>query len=113
MGRLGDEAMRPFLQDVLLLGPLLRTMGGQLSSDPALVPAIVGAVGPLALADWVRHVAALAVYTALSSLADRLGAEAWAERLPPRARFAARRRLESWRYGAGRDYRGLEARKAP
>lgn len=106
MERLGDATMRPFLQDVLQVGPLLRTMAGQLVADPLSVPAIMARVGPTALADWLLHVAALAVYTALSAAAGGGRGERISERLPPRQRFVLRRALEAWQYGSGRDFEG-------
>jgi len=68
MQGLGDPVMKPFLQDVIQFGPLLRTMGAQMLHDPASVPQLLAHVGPAALADWVLHVGGLGAATALHAV---------------------------------------------
>ena len=79
-------------------------------------------VGPSSLVDWLRHFAALGLYTALheavgsrilkatdgeasgQSLASSGSIEDWATNLAPSERFTWRRRAEAWKFGAGLDY---------
>lgn len=104
MQDLGEGAMRPFLQDVLQFSPLLATLVRQVALDPALVPQLLAHVGPAALAEWTRHVAAMGAYTAAHGAA-RPAVEAAIGLATPRERFRLKRLLEAWEYGAGLDYR--------
>jgi lycopene cyclase CruP len=101
MEALGDGVLRPFLQDVVRLDALSTTLARVALADPGLVLALVGHLGPGALAEWAGHYLNLVGYTAL----DRLGSTLHGpiESLPPPARYRANRRLEAWRYGSGYD----------
>eukprot|EP00887_Chlorella_sp_A99_P007402 scaffold2.g7402.t1 len=100
-----DATLRPFLQDVLLLGPLAATLGRQVATDPASIPSILRWAGPAAMADWCLHFLGLAAYTFLHWDAAKWAR--WTRRfecLPPRPRFLMRRALEAWEYGSGADF---------
>ncbi len=56
MERLGDPVLKPFLQDVIQLRPLLQTMTGQMLSDPLTVPELIMHVGPGALFVWTYSI---------------------------------------------------------
>lgn len=73
--------------------------------DPLFVPALMGHVGPVALADWMSHVGNLGAYTALNATAAP-SLRALAERLPDaKQRFRLRRMLDAWEFGSGADYK--------
>lgn len=105
MDGLGNSVLRPFLQDVVQFGPLARTMGSMMVARPGSVPEILAHVGPGPIAEWVVHFAALAAYAVLdSTAAPALHALAEGPTLTPQQRYAVRRTLDAWKYGAGRDY---------
>ncbi|PRW45123.1 fad dependent oxidoreductase [Chlorella sorokiniana] len=103
MEKLGEPTLKPFLQDVIQLGPLVRTMGQQMVMEPLLVPQILLRVGPAAMADWLLHLLGLAAYTFLDW--DLKKYEPLVDKLPPKPRFIMRRTLENIKFGAGKDYR--------
>ncbi|EFJ53125.1 hypothetical protein VOLCADRAFT_54927, partial [Volvox carteri f. nagariensis] len=108
MERLGDPVMKPFLQDVVQFGPMMRTMAAQILTDPASIPSLIRHVGPAPLLEWLSHMANLAAYTALhgaASMADLRTAVSGAAVLTPRERFALNRLLDAWEYGSGMDYK--------
>ncbi|KAF8071129.1 sirt2 [Scenedesmus sp. PABB004] len=106
MAGMGDEVLKPFLQDVIQFGPLMRTMANQVVQDPGFVPQLMAHVGPAALADWLLHVGALGGFTALDAAAGPpLRALAGSGALPPRTRFALRRALDALKYGSGADFK--------
>lgn len=101
----GEGVMRPFLQDVLRVDGLLLTIGGLMLRAPLVSLEIVARLGPLAIADWFFHFAAMSAYSALASTAVRpliTGAAESAE--TPKEAYAVKRRLEGWQYGSGLDY---------
>lgn len=101
---LGDPVMKPFLQDVVQFQGLTRMLAAQMAHDPVFLPQIIAHLGPGPLVEWVGHMWALAVYTALhQSLGGPL--RAVASKLPPRQRFELNQTLDSWKYGAGMDFR--------
>jgi len=105
MQRLGDPVLRPFLQDVTQFGPLAKTMGSMMLTRPDILPSIislVGGVGPLA--DWLVHFVSLGSFTLLASAAEPL-LQSWVESQPPAERYIWKRRLETWKFGAGLDYK--------
>jgi len=103
MAELGDDVLKPFLQDVVQWGALTRTLAAVAAADPALVARVAATVGPSALAEWTGHYLALAAYSALDRLADPLGA--LAPVLDGRSRYFLHRRLDAWFYGSGGDLR--------
>ncbi|KAI7837968.1 hypothetical protein COHA_008271 [Chlorella ohadii] len=103
MEQLGEPTLKPFLQDVIQLGPLVRTMGKQMVTEPLMVPQILLRVGPAAMADWLLHLLGLATYTFLDW--DLQKYEPVIDKLPPKPRFIMRRTLENVKFGAGKDYR--------
>jgi lycopene cyclase CruP len=100
MEGLGDEVLKPFLQDVVSFSSLWRTL--TLVNPRAVLPMLprVG-VGPLL--DWTRHYVNLALYGGLWSLGE--SGRPLLEKLPEKPRYFYHRYLESWKYGSGGDYR--------
>ncbi|TKY57025.1 hypothetical protein E2542_SST21471 [Spatholobus suberectus] len=70
MQRLGDPVLRPFLQDVVQFGPLSKTLGLVMLTNPKILPSIFKQVGIPVLFDWSRHFLGLGYYTFLSTCAD-------------------------------------------
>jgi len=105
MEALGDPVMRPFLQDVLQFGPLIRTMAGQMGRDPGFVPQLVAHIGMGPLVDWVGHVVALGAYGALHTLVGPAVRGRLLPQLTLAEAFKWRRTLEAWEYGSGNDYK--------
>ena len=91
-------------QDVIQFGPLLQTMAQQVVQDPLFVPALLQHVGIEAMLDWLRHVAALGLYSSLhAGLAPQL--RKLAPGLQPMQRYRLNRLLEALEYGSGADYK--------
>ena len=102
MESLGDAVMRPFLRDVPQFGGLGRTLLAYAAAKPLMVPSLVRAVGVGNLAQWVGHYLQMGWYTLLY---DALGAgvRSGSARSADRAGFRARRMVDAWRFGSGRD----------
>jgi lycopene cyclase CruP len=100
MDRLGDEVLKPFLQDVVKYSSLSKTLP---LVNPKLVLPMLPQVGVTPFLDWTWHYANLAVYGGLSPLGRSL--QPILENLPEKSRYIYHRCLDSWRYGSGGDYR--------
>jgi flavin-dependent dehydrogenase len=103
MERLGDPAVRPFLQDVIQFWPQVRLLTLIMLTKPLFIPQIFRQVGLFPLFDWLRHFIALAMYTLLWLAVGR-NLRKWADNLPKEQQFVWRRRFEAWQYGSGLDY---------
>lgn len=108
MGEMGDRVLKPFLQDVIQVDPLMETLLGQMKSDPFFVPQIIMRVGPAALAEWMVHFVAMAAYTLAYTVAERLGVDKRGEMHQrgklTKGQYISRRAIERWQYGSGMDY---------
>ncbi|XP_052736846.1 uncharacterized protein LOC108336390 isoform X1 [Vigna angularis] len=104
MQRLGDPVLRPFLQDVVQFGPLSKTLGLVMLTNPQILPSIFKQVGVPVLVDWSRHFVGLGYYTFLSTFADPI-VRPLVHTLPSKMSFQLKRHLEAWKYGAGLDYK--------
>ncbi|WVZ92917.1 hypothetical protein U9M48_038947 [Paspalum notatum var. saurae] len=100
MQKLGDPVLRPFLQDVIQFGPLVKTLGLVVLTQPQILPSIFKQVELGVILDWSGHFLMLGYYTFLSTFIDPV-TRSWVESLPPRDKYQWRRYLEAWRYGAG------------
>lgn len=107
MQGLGDDVLRPFLQDVVQWRALSQTLFAVARADPVLVAGIVAQVGPVALIEWTAHYLSLAAYTTLDLLAEKLAHRSSA--LPPRAQYRLHRLIDAWKYGSGGDLKRHEA----
>ncbi|XP_025014242.1 uncharacterized protein LOC8282538 isoform X2 [Ricinus communis] len=104
MQRLGDPVLRPFLQDVIQLEPLAKTLGIVMLTKPQIIPAIFKQVGIPVLLDWSGHFLMLSYYTFLSSFADPV-IRPLINVLPLKLKYEWKRHLEAWKYGSGLDYK--------
>ena len=100
MDRLGDDVIKPFLQDVIQFTPLAKTLP---LVNPKLVLPILPQVGINPLLNWSVHYFNLGLYRSLYSL-GKLG-QPIAARLSPRQKYFYHRWLDAWKYGCGADYR--------
>ncbi|MEM1310542.1 MAG: FAD-binding oxidoreductase [Cyanobacteria bacterium P01_H01_bin.153] len=104
MSALGDNTLKPFLQDVVQFSALAKTLLQTSVKHPGLVAQIVPQVGIGAIARWLPHYGALAVYSLLHPLCERLSP--LAQNLPEKQQYQYHRWLDALRYGTGSDYRG-------
>lgn len=102
MAVLGDEVLKPFLQDVVQFPALAKTLLLTSIRHPGLVAKIIPQVGLGALANWVGHYGFLAAYSGLGLIAERISPAIAS--LPKVQRYHGHRCLDAWRYGSGRDY---------
>ncbi|CAI9774483.1 unnamed protein product [Fraxinus pennsylvanica] len=104
MQKLGDPVLRPFLQDVIQFGPLVKTLGLVMLNRPQIIPSIFKQVGIPVLLDWSGHFFMLGYYTFLSTYFDP-AIRPLLNTFPAKMKYEWRRRLEAWKYGAGLDYK--------
>ena len=102
MEQLGDDVLRPFLQDVVQFPGLSKTLLLTSVTKPGLVIPVIPQVGLTTLLDWIVHYINLGVYTGLYSLGQPISSRA--KTLPPLPQYYCRRWLGAWRYGSGSDY---------
>ncbi|KAL0301774.1 UNVERIFIED_CONTAM: hypothetical protein Sradi_6454200 [Sesamum radiatum] len=101
--KLGDPVLRPFLQDVIQFGPLVKTLGLVMLTRPLIIPSIFKQVGLPVLLDWSGHFMMLGYYTFLSSYLDPM-IRPLVEKFPGKMKYEWKQKLEAWKYGAGLDY---------
>lgn len=111
MEKLGDATMRPFLQDVLMFGPLLRTLLLAAKQDPLTPLKIVPHVGIIAMIDFIKHFIALGIYSFLSVyvsglLLSMVNNEVVVSSglISKQTKYRVRRATEAWKFGSGLDY---------
>lgn len=104
MQKLGDPVLRPFLQDVIQFGPLVKTLSLITLTRPQIIPSIFKQVGIPVLLDWSRHFIMLGYYTFLSTFIDP-AIRPLIGSFPAKMRYEWKRALEAWQYGAGLDYK--------
>jgi len=106
MDEMGPKTMRPFLQDVVKFDGLVGSLARSFAADPVFMPQIVATVGIPELVKWMGHLGNMGLYSLLDSTASPV--------LKPlvdkyvtdsRERFKWMRRMESWKYGSGNDYK--------
>ncbi|KAL2557170.1 Lycopene beta/epsilon cyclase protein [Forsythia ovata] len=104
MKKLGDPVLRPFLQDVIQFGPLVKTLGLVMLNRPQIIPSIFKQVGIPVLLDWSGHFFMLGYYTFLSTFFDP-AIRPLLNTFPAKLKYEWKRRLDAWKYGAGLDYK--------
>lgn len=104
MQRLGEPVLRPFLQDVIQFGPLVKTLGLVMLTKPQILPSIFKQVGLPVLIDWLGHFSLLGSYTFLSIFIDPL-LRPVIDTFSTETKYKWNRKLEAWKYGAGLDYK--------
>ena len=102
MEQLGDDVLRPFLQDVVQFPGLSKTLLLTSLTKPGLVMPVIPQVGLTTLLDWIVHYINLGVYTGLYPLGQLISEPL--KSLPPIPQYYCRRRIEAWCYGSGGDY---------
>ncbi len=102
MEQLGDDVLRPFLQDVVQFSGLSKTLLLTSLTKPGLVIPVIPQVGVTTLLDWLVHYINLGVYTGLYPLGQLMSTPV--KMLPPIPQYYCRRWIEAWRYGSGGDY---------
>ncbi|PSB42244.1 FAD-dependent oxidoreductase [Chamaesiphon polymorphus] len=101
MNDLGDNVLRPFLQDVVQFPALSRTLGQtSISSLPAVLP-IVPHVGVATLLDWLINYINLGVYTGLYPSSKLIAP--LLTKLSPSQQYYYQQVLQAYRYGSGKD----------
>jgi lycopene cyclase CruP len=101
MESLGDEVLKPFLQDVVQFPALAKTMLRTSAQHPILVASILPQVGLGSVASWMRHFVSLGSYNFLNA------AESAVDRAPERSvakQYVTNRRRDALKYGTGGDY---------
>ncbi len=102
MEKLGDDVLRPFLQDVVQFSGLSKTLLLTALTQPGLVVPVIPQVGLTTLLEWIVHYINLGVYTALYPLGQLMNSIV--KMLPPIPQYYCRRWIEAWHYGSGGDY---------
>lgn len=102
MEQLGDDVLRPFLQDVVQFPGLSKTLLLTSLTKPGLVLPVIPQVGLAILLDWLIHYINLGIYSGLYPL-GKLMSEA-VKILPPIPQYYCRRWIEAWCYGSGADH---------
>jgi lycopene cyclase CruP len=99
MDKLGDDVLKPFLQDVIQFAPLAKTLP---LVNPKLVFPILPQVGINPLINWLIHYFNLAIYSGLHPAAKLL--LPLTQNLSPTQQYYYHRWLDGWQYGSGKDY---------
>lgn len=102
MEQLGDDVLRPFLQDVVQFSGLSKTLLFTSLTKPGVVMPVIPQVGLTTLLDWIVHYINLGIYTGLSALGQLMSR--FLKTLPLVPQYYCRRWIEAWRYGSGGDY---------
>lgn len=102
MEQLGDDVLRPFLQDVVQFSGLSKTLLLTSLTKPGLVLPVIPQVGLKTLLDWIVHYINLGAYSSFYPLGKLMNY--YVKILPPSQQYYYRRLLEAWRYGSGGDY---------
>lgn len=100
MDALGDEVLRPFLQDVVQFPALAKTMLRTSTRHPALVASILPQVGVGSVASWSGHFARLGWY----SLMDLMQSAVDVRETSEKKQYATDRWRDAVKYGSGGDY---------
>jgi lycopene cyclase CruP len=99
MSELGDDVLRPFLQDVVKFRGLSRTLFKTSITAPLAVIPIVPHVGIPMLLSWSIDYLRLGGYTGLSQIGQFL--EPHLSRLNPHQQYYLRQTIRAWQYGSG------------
>jgi hypothetical protein len=103
MEKLGDEVMRPFLQDVIQFYPLLRTLVKAAGQDLLTPFKVVPNVGVFALTDFLGHFFLLFWYTFCAENVSPV-LRGFVPLVSPSTQFRLKRAMEAWKFGSGLDY---------
>jgi lycopene cyclase CruP len=101
MHQLGDDVLRPFLQDVVQFPALSRTLFQTSIASPLAVIPVVPQVGIVTLLDWLINYLNLGAYSGLYPLGKLCSP--LLSQLPADRQYYYQQLLQAWRYGSGRD----------
>ncbi len=101
MHHLGDDVLRPFLQDVVQFPALSRTLLQTSIVSPLSVIPVVPQVGIVTLLDWLIDYLNLGTYSGLYLLGELVSP--YLTKLPPDRQYYYQQLIQAWRYGSGRD----------
>ncbi len=101
MNHLGDDVLRPFLQDVVQFPALSRTLFQTSISSPLAVIPIVPHVGIITLVDWLINYISLSTYTGIYPIGKLL--TPLIAQLSPAEQYRYQQLLQAWKYGSGKD----------
>ncbi len=99
MDRLGDDTLKPFLQDVIQFSALSKTL---IQVNPLFVLPMLPQIGLMPLIDWSIHYANLGLYRSLYPVAKLLNP--LFTNLTPSLQYYYHRWLDAFQYGSGQDY---------
>jgi lycopene cyclase CruP len=102
MEYLGDDVLRPFLQDVVQFPALSRTLFQTSISHPQVILPIIPQVGINTLLNWLVNYINLGIYSSLYPLGKSLAS--LGDRLSPKQQYYYHQLLQAWKYGTGADY---------
>ena len=97
MDKLGDDVLKPFLQDVVTFGGLAKTLP---LVNPLLVLPMLPQVGVPLLADWLKHFTTLGLYRGLYPMAKSIE-QPLLNQLNDSQKYYFQRYLDMWEYGSG------------
>ncbi|MGA1626017.1 MAG: FAD-dependent oxidoreductase [Prochlorothrix sp.] len=103
MERSGLSVLKPFMQDVVQFPALAQTMLKVGVFNPLLVPKLLPQIGLPMLLDWFRHYLALAGYSLLWPIANRLE-PLLRTQLGTTLGYRYRQWLRALQFGSGQDY---------
>ena len=101
MQHLGDDVLRPFLQDVVQFPALSRTLFQTSIASPLAVIPVVPHVGIMTLLDWLINYLNLGGYSGLSAISNSL--QPLLEKLPLDRQYYYQQLFQAWKYGSGQD----------
>ena len=101
MQDLGDDVLRPFLQDVVRFPALSRTLFQTSITNPQAVIPVVPHVGVATLLDWLINYLNLGAYSSLYPLSQLFLSSI--EQLSPQQKYYYQQWFQAWKYGAGKD----------
>ena len=101
MEHLGDDVLRPFLQDVVQFPALSRTLFQTSISRPQAVIPVVPHVGIITLLDWLINYINLGGYSGLYPIAKLIAPSI--AHLSPSQQYYYQQSLQAWKYGSGKD----------
>jgi lycopene cyclase CruP len=101
MNHLGDDVLRPFLQDVVQFPALSRTLFQTSIASPLAVIPIVPHVGIITLVNWLINYISLSTYTGLYPIGKLL--TPLITQLPASQQYRYQQLLQAWKYGSGKD----------
>jgi lycopene cyclase CruP len=101
MADLGDDVLRPFLQDIVQFPALSRTLFQTSISSPQAVIPVVPHVGIITLLDWLINYINLGAYSGLYPLSKLV--TPLISQLPPPQHYYYQQLFQAWKYGSGKD----------